>query len=260
MAADLDHAGAVEHDDQVGHPHGAEPVRHQDHDAPPRASGRRPTWPGRWPAYRSNSACSVSASRAAVGSSSTSSSGSSRMKPRARASFCHCPKETSTPSGQAGPSWVPRPAAELVHHVVGAGPADGGGDGRLVVEPGHVADARRSAGRAARTGRSPGTRRPGGCATASAGMRGQVDPVDQDPARGRVVELGQQLHQGGLAGAVLADDGDDRAGRQRAGSRPRSTSSVGARVGERDVASSSMPRVQRGPAPARRLARRTTAA
>ena len=42
-------------------------------------------------ANRSNSACSVSASSAAVGSSSTSRSGSSRMKPRASASFCHCP-------------------------------------------------------------------------------------------------------------------------------------------------------------------------
>ena len=35
---DLDHARAVEHDDEVGHPHGAEAVRHQDRDA---AVGRR---------------------------------------------------------------------------------------------------------------------------------------------------------------------------------------------------------------------------
>ena len=33
------------------------------------------------------------------------------MNPRASASFCHCPKDTSTPSGQAGPSWVSSPAA-----------------------------------------------------------------------------------------------------------------------------------------------------
>ena len=92
-------------------------------------------------AYRSNSACSVSASSAAVGSSSTSSSGSSRMKPRASASFCHCPNETSTPSGQVGPSWVSSPAGSCVDHVVGAGPVDRRADRRLVVEPRHVAQA-----------------------------------------------------------------------------------------------------------------------
>src|SRR2546425_9364592 len=32
------------------------------------------------------------------------------MKPRASASFCHCPKLSSTPSAQVGPSWVSRPA------------------------------------------------------------------------------------------------------------------------------------------------------
>ena len=80
---------------------------------------------------------------------------------------------------------------------------------------------RRSGGRAARSGRSPGTRRPavaplvGGhaapAATPSTRMR---------PAR-RLVELAQQLHQRRLAGAVLADDRHHRAGRQRRGSRPR---------------------------------------
>ena len=40
---------------------------------------------------------------------------------------------------------------------------------------------------------------------------GQVGAVDQDRAAGRPVELAQQLDQGGLAGAVLADDGDDAA-------------------------------------------------
>ena len=68
-------------------------------------------------ANRSNSACSVSASSAAVGSSRTSSSGSSRMKPRASASFCHCPKDTSTPLSQDGPSWVSRPCGEVLDDV-----------------------------------------------------------------------------------------------------------------------------------------------
>ena len=34
VAADLDDAGAVEDDDQVGHAHGREAVRHEDRDAP----------------------------------------------------------------------------------------------------------------------------------------------------------------------------------------------------------------------------------
>jgi len=36
--------------------------------------------------------------------------GRSRMNPRASASFCHCPKDSSTPSGHVGPSCVSRPA------------------------------------------------------------------------------------------------------------------------------------------------------
>ena len=42
----------------------------------------------------------------------------------------------------------------------------------------------------------------------------QVRAVDQDAAGARVVELGQQLDQRGLAGPVLPDDGDDGAGGQ----------------------------------------------
>ena len=38
--------------------------------------------------------------------------------------------------------------------------------------------------------------------------------VDEDRARRRLVHLGEQLDQRRLAGAVLADDRDDRAGRQ----------------------------------------------
>ena len=73
-------------------------------------------------------------------------SGSSRMKPRASASFCHWPNDTSTPSGQVGPSCVSRPAARRVDDVVGAGPVDRADDGRLVVEARHVAHADRVPG------------------------------------------------------------------------------------------------------------------
>ena len=66
-------------------------------------------------------------------------------------------------------------------------------------------------------------------------MRAQSAAVDEDRARRRLVELAEQLDQRGLAGAVLADDGDHRAGRQRAASTSSSTSAVGAGVGERHV-------------------------
>ena len=41
----------------------------------------------------------------------------------------------------------------------------------------------------------------------------QIDPVDQDLASGGVVETHQQLEQGRLARAALADDRHDLAGR-----------------------------------------------
>ncbi len=133
VAADLCHAGAVEDDDEVGHSDGAETVRDQDHDA---AVVGLP--PGARPRSCSNSACSVSASSAAVGSSRTSSSGSSRMKPRASASFCHCPKQTSTPPGQVGPSWVLEASRRACRPRRRRRPGDGGTQRRLVVQPGQV--------------------------------------------------------------------------------------------------------------------------
>ena len=39
------------------------------------------------------------------------------MNPRASASFCHCPKDTSTPSSQSAPSCVSSPAGSAVDHV-----------------------------------------------------------------------------------------------------------------------------------------------
>ena len=76
MGAHLDHAGAVEHDDEIGHPDGAEAMRHEDRDAAVGRSAAPFDFPPRAAAAkRSKSACSVSASSAAVGSSSTRSSG-----------------------------------------------------------------------------------------------------------------------------------------------------------------------------------------
>ncbi len=42
----------------------------------------------------------------------------------------------------------------------------------------------------------------------------ELGAVDEDPTRRRFIELREQLDEGGLARAVLANDRDDRAGRQ----------------------------------------------
>ena len=63
------------------------------------------------------------------------------MKPRASASFCHCPNHTSTPPGHVGPSCVSSPAVSFTTTSSAPARADRGHDGRLVVEPRHVADA-----------------------------------------------------------------------------------------------------------------------
>ena len=117
--------------------------------------------------------------------------------------------------------------------VVGAGAADGRHDRGLVVQPRHVADAHGVAGpeleaeevlERARQPRAPLVR----------GHAGQLDAVHQDPAGGRLVELGEELHQRRLAGAVLADDGDDRAGGQLE-IHIVQHQALGAGIGERDV-------------------------
>ena len=174
------------------------------------------------------------------------------MKPRARASFCHCPKLTSTPSSHVGPSWVSSPAGQALDDVVGAGPVDGVDDGRLVVEARLVADADALAGDQLeaeevleRAGQALPPRR--------ARHRGDVDAVDRDAARRRAVHAGEQLDQRRLAGAVLADDGHDGAGRQRDVDVVEGQA-VGAGVAERhvleaDPVAQHVGRIRRGVAP-----------
>ena len=62
-----------------------------------------------------------------------------------------------------------------------------------------------------------------GAARPSMSSVGEVGAVDEMRAVGRAVHAGQQLHQRGLAGAVVADDGDGRARPARCRSRSRST-------------------------------------
>ena len=214
VRADLDDPRAVEHDDEVGHPHRREPVRDEDGDPPVRACRGTPA------AKRSKSACSVSASSAAVGSSSTSSSGSSRMNPRASASFCHWPTDTSTPSSQVGPSWVSSPAGS--RSMTSSAPARS----TAALDRGAVVDARQVAeADAAPAGSSK--RKKSWKAPASrsrhigSGMRARSTPSTvMRPAVG-VVEPASSFTRVRLAGAVLADERDDRAGRERRGSRRR---------------------------------------
>ena len=169
-----------------------------------------------------------------MGSSSTSTSGSSRMKPRASASFCHWPKR----------------------HLDAVGPASGRAGCRARRRGGR----RRRRPRPGRRRRPPPARRrcrgtsptpdalPGAQLEAEevlvragqavpplvGGHAGQLGAVDEDPPVGRLVELRQQLHERGLAGAVLADDGHHRAGGQ-VERHVLEHEPVGARVGERHV-------------------------
>jgi hypothetical protein len=62
------------------------------------------------------------------------------MNPRASASFCHCPKLISAPSGQVTPSCVSIPEASCSTRFTRAGTIDGGRYGHHIVEARQVAD------------------------------------------------------------------------------------------------------------------------
>ena len=135
------------------------------------------------------------------------------MKPRASASFCHWPKLTSTPSGQVGPSCVSRPAGSRT--ITSSAPArlTAVATAALVVEPRQIADADGVPGaelEAEEVLEGAGEPR----APVDGGNAREVGSIDEDAAARRLVHLRQQLDQRRLAGAVLADDRDHRAGRQ----------------------------------------------
>ncbi len=133
------------------------------------------------------------------------------MKPRASASFCHCPKLSSTPSGQVGPSCVSSPAVSRSTTSVGAAALDGRLDSRPVVQLRYVANADGVASlelepeeilKRTRQAQSPGIRR----------HPREFNAVDQDPPARGLVQPAEELHQRRLAGAILAHDRDHRAG------------------------------------------------
>ena len=106
------------------------------------------------------------------------------MKPRASASFCHCPNETSTPVGPGRAELGVEPGRQPRRRRRRRRPGrPRPTHRRLVVEAGHVADADASGGRGTRSGRSPGTRRPAAARHSSAGIRASVGAVDEDRAR-----------------------------------------------------------------------------
>ena len=148
-------------------------------------------------------------------------SGRSRMKPRASASFCHCPIDSSTPSCQVGPSCVSSPCGRRSTTSLAPARPTAAPTAGAVVEP--------------RRGRR---RRPSRCATYSkrkkswnapdrrvapvgGRMRARSTPSTVMRPLGRLVEAAEQLHERRLARAVLAHERDDRAGRQRRGRRRR---------------------------------------
>ena len=154
------------------------------------------------------------------------------MKPRASASFCHCPKDSSTPPGHVGPSCVSSP--EVSRATTSAAPARstaattaGSSSSRGTSPKPTVCSARNS--KRKKSWNAPQPRTP----LAGRDAR-EWCVVEEDRTRGRLVHLRQQLNQGGLAGAVLSDDRDHRSRGQlhrhivEHGAR-------GARIGERHV-------------------------
>ena len=106
------------------------------------------------------------------------------------------------------------PRLQVRDDVVGAGPTDGRDHSGFVVDTNHVAKADRLA--RAKLETEEVLKRPGQAAAPLVRRHArQRRVVHEYAARRRLVHLREQLDQRRLAGAVLADDGHDRAGRQR---------------------------------------------
>ncbi len=142
------------------------------------------------------------------------------MKPRARASFCHWPNETSTPAGPGRPELRVEARGQARHHVVGPRSGHRARDRPLVVQARHVADAHRVAG-----GKLEAEEVLEGAGQARAPLvgphAGERRAVDQDPAGRRLVQLAEQLDERRLARAVLPDERHHRARRAGRGRRSR---------------------------------------
>ncbi len=173
---------------------------------------------------------------------------------RPSASFCHWPRR-ELGAIRVGLAELRRePLLEAADDVAGVGPIEGCLDGRLIVDERQVADADRLPGDELEAGEVLETRGDS-LPPARRGDAGQVGAVGPDHARRGLVEAAEQLHERALAGAVLADDGHGRAGRQ-AQVDARQHDSVGARVAEGHVLETDAvgEALGNGPVGARRLA------
>src|SRR5207245_11314272 len=110
------------------------------------------------------------------------------------------------PPWPGGPELGLEPGGQPGHHILRAGPVDGGDDRGLVIQTRYVADTHRMTSaqleaeevlEGARQVRAPVVRR----------HSRQRRAVDQDAPGRRLVQLAQQLDERRLARAVLADDG-----------------------------------------------------
>ena len=182
----------------------------------------------------------------------------SRMNPRASASFCHWPNDTSTPSSHVGPSCVSSPRARRSTTSSAPARVDRGLDRGPVVEPLEVADADGVRARRARSGRSPGTRRPAGRATRPAGMPREVDAVDGDRALRRLRRTGTAASR--ASSCPRRSRRRSRRPRRPAGRASTSSSTSRRCPGSGTTRARAGCRRRGGPAPADRRARRAAAA
>ena len=153
---------------------------------------------------RSKISASPRTSSCAVGSSSSTTPAPSctAHNARARATRCHCPPESSVPPSYPRASTVSRLARlaaarrleRRAYHLV-----------RRTCWRDVVAQRQLEADEILEHG---GESRPPGCEIELA----EIDAVDLDGAGLRVVKPAQELGQRGLAGAVLADDGERGSG------------------------------------------------
>ena len=210
MAPHLDNARPVEHHDQIRHADRRKPVRYENRDATvlSRAESRTAT-----AAYRSNSACSVSASSAAVGSSRIKQQCLVSHEPARQRQLLPLAEAHLDAIGPRRPELRVEAGGQARHDILRAGAVDGGHHRTLIVEPRHVAQP--TVCPAVNSNRkNPGTRRRAACAT----RRRACAPTRRRRSRiataRRLVHFGEQLDERGLPRAVLADDRDDRAGGQ----------------------------------------------
>ena len=191
MGARLDDAGAVEHDDEVGHAHGREAVRHEDRDAAvvARCRATRPRTV-RTARARSRRRARRSARRA------RSSNGSLAHEPARERELLPLPESTArrrrATSDRVG--CRARPACASTTSTAPARPT-----------------AASTAGSSSMRGWSPTPTvacaseleaeevleraRRGARATRRRAMRAEIDAVDRDAAVGRLVHTGKQLHE-----------------------------------------------------------------